>query len=160
MNFINQIKFKLLQKYRVNMKYIFKTIFLLILVMQFACNSEKIEETKLLRDEVIAIHDEVMPLMGELRSFKKEIKIKADSLLEQDSAANAEKIHELRSLENQLEKAFEGMFVWMRQYRIPDENLDKKEVIDYLTGQKILVEKVNKDIKEALKSAKQELGKS
>ena len=160
MNFINQIKFKLLQKYRVNMKYIFKTIFLLILVMQFACNSEKIEETKLLRDEVIAIHDEVMPLMGELKSFKKEIKIKADSLVEQDSTANAEKIYELRSIENQLEEAFEGMFIWMRQYRAPDETIDENEAKAYLTEQKVLVEKVNKDIKEALKAAKQELGKS
>lgn len=142
------------------MKYIFRSIFFMFLVMQFACNSEKVDETKLLRDEVIAIHDEVMPLMGELKSFKKEIKIKADSLVEQDSTANAEKIYELRSIENQLEEAFEGMFIWMRQYRAPDETIDENEAKAYLTEQKVLVEKVNKDIKEALKAAKQELGKS
>jgi hypothetical protein len=141
------------------MKSIAKSIFFMLLVVQFACTSEKVDETKLLRDEVIAIHDEVMPLMGELKSLKKEIKIKTDSLIAQDSVVNAEKIHELRNLENQLEDAFEGMFVWMRQYKAPDESVDEKEAKAYLTEQKALVEKVNKDIKEALKAAKQELGK-
>lgn len=128
--------------------------------MQSGCNSEKIDKTNLLRDEVIAIHDEVMPLMGELRSLKKELKIKADGLVEQDSLENAEKIHELRNIESQLEYAFEGMFIWMRQYKEPEESLDKNDAKAYLTEQKVLVEKVNKDIKQALKAAKKELGKS
>lgn len=142
------------------MKYIFRSIFLMLFVMHFACDSEKVDETKLLRDEVIAIHDEVMPLMGELKSLRKEIKIKTDSLVEQDSTANAEKIDELRTLDVQLEDAFEGMFVWMRQYKAPDESIDEDEAKAYLTEQKVLVEKVNKDIKVALRAAKQELGKS
>lgn len=128
--------------------------------MQSGCNSEKIDKTNLLRDEVIAIHDEVMPLMGELRSLKKELKTKADGLVEQDSLENAEKIHELRNIESQLEYAFEGMFIWMRQYKEPEESLDKNDAKAYLTEQKVLVEKVNKDIKQALKAAKKELGKS
>lgn len=142
------------------MKHIFSSIFFMLLFMQSGCNSEKIDKTNLLRDEVIAIHDEVMPLMGELRSLKKELKIKADGLVEQDSLENAEKIHELRNIESQLEYAFEGMFIWMRQYKEPEESLDKNDAKAYLTEQKVLVEKVNKDIKQALKAAKKELGKS
>lgn len=141
------------------MNNVFRSIFFVMIFFQAGCNIEKVDEAKLLRVEVIAIHDEVMPLMGELKSLKKEVKLKTVNLLESDSSANAEKIKELRDLENQLDDAFEGMFVWMRQYKAPDESVSEEEAKAYLTQQKILVEKVNKDIKEALQAAKVELGK-
>jgi hypothetical protein len=142
------------------MKNLFKPVFLLILLWVTSCQGEKVDETQALKDEVIAIHDEVMPYMGELRSLKKEIELKSDSLSKEDSVAYAEKISHLNQLAEKLENAFEGMFVWMRQFKAPEEDTDKKEAKAYLEDQKILVEKVNTDIKTALEKAKSELNKN
>ncbi|MDX5477052.1 MAG: hypothetical protein LPJ98_01245, partial [Cyclobacteriaceae bacterium] len=68
-----------------------------------------------------------------------------------------ERIQELKALSKQLDQAFEGMFIWMRQFKAPEEDMEKSEAIEYLNEQKVKVEKVNKDIKEALATAKQEL---
>ena len=115
------------------------------------------DENQLLKDEVIAIHDEVMPYMGELRSLKKEVDNKSDSLANKDAEAFAADNKRLESISKQLEDAFEGMFIWMRQFKAPEETMDEEAAKSYLLNQKELVEKVNEDIKQAMKVAKEEL---
>lgn len=124
-----------------------------------SCKGEKIEGNQQLKDEVIAIHDEVMPLMGQLRSLRQEILDKSATLEQEDSVLNAEKIAHLNGLAEQLDQAFEGMFVWMRQF---DSNFTgtEEELKSYLLDQKVKVQEVNEDIKTALSAAKEELGKS
>lgn len=139
------------------MRKICNGLFFLFLFSQVSCQNEKVDENQLLKDEVIAIHDEVMPYMGELKSLKKEIDNKSDSLVRQDSLANAEEIEMLSGLSAQLDQAFDGMFIWMRQFKAPDPDTGKEEAKSYLLNQKEMVQKVNEDIKEALKQAKAEL---
>lgn len=141
------------------MKFVFKYLLVLSLFASVACQSEKKDEVGDLKEEVIAIHDEVMPLMGELKSLKKEAETLAEQLTLEDSVVHEQRIEELKALSQQLDQAFDGMFVWMRQFKAPEEEVEKSEAIDYLLDQKVKVEKVNKDIKEALALAKQELGK-
>jgi len=124
-----------------------------------SCNSEQKDEISKLKDEVIGLHDEVMPYMGELKSLKKEVETKSKNLFDEDSLLNQNKIEELDLLAKQLDSAFEGMFVWMRQYKSPEEDMDRKAAKIYLLEQKSKVELVNKDIKEALASAKEVLVK-
>ena len=64
-----------------------------------------------------------------------------------------EKINELKNLATQLNQAYEGMFVWMRQYNNEDGEQTPEEVKAYLEGQMIQVTKVNEDIKAALDKA-------
>ena len=141
------------------MKFILRFHWILFLFFLFSCKSERTDEISNLKDEVIGIHDEVMPLMGELKSLKKEVEIKSKGLHEQDSISNSDKIKELNILTGQLDSAFDGMFVWMRQYKSPEEDLDREEAKIYLIEQKEKVELVNEEIKIALASAKKELGK-
>jgi hypothetical protein len=141
------------------MRSILKYNWIFFLFLIFSCNSERTDEISSLKDEVIGIHDEVMPLMGELKSLKKEIEVKSKDLYEEDSTLNQGKIEELNFMATELQSAFDGMFVWMRQYKSPEEDMDKEEAKIYLMEQKQKVELVNKDIKTALASAKQELGK-
>lgn len=141
------------------MKFILKYNLIIFLVFVFSCKSDRTDEISSLKEEVIGIHDEVMPLMGELKSLKKEIEIRSKDLYEEDSTLNQEKIEELNFMAAELQSAFDGMFVWMRQYKSPEEDMDREEAKIYLMEQKQKVELVNKDIKTALASAKKELGK-
>lgn len=141
------------------MRFVFKYLLVLSLFASLACQSEKKDEVEDLKEEVIAIHDEVMPLMGDLKSLKKEADTLTEQLTMEDSVVHEQRIDELKALSQQLDHAFDGMFVWMRQFKTPEEGVEKPEAIDYLLDQKVKVEKVNKDIKEALALAKQELGK-
>ena len=112
-----------------------------------------LEETNVaLRAEIIGVHDEVMPKMGELMSLQKKALAQADSLSLQDSTATA-KIQELTQLAGQLKAANEGMFVWMRQYSLKDDGKSPEELKSYLDSQLVLAQKVRKDIQDALAQA-------
>lgn len=120
------------------------------------CESNSKDQNQELKQEVIDIHDEVMPLMGDLKSLKKKIDEK-NILISQSDPENIDKIKKLESLSNDLDSAFNGMFVWMRQFQSSYDELSKDEVQTYLLEQKQKVEKVNRDIKKALTEAKKEL---
>jgi hypothetical protein len=141
------------------MKCILRFHWILFLFFLFSCKSERTDEISNLKEEVIGIHDEVMPFMGELKSLKKEVEIKSKGLHEQDSILNNDRINELDLLAGQLDSAFDGMFVWMRQYKSPEEGMDREDAKIYLLEQKEKVKLVNEEIKIALASAKKELGK-
>ncbi len=98
-----------------------------------------------LKDEVMAVHDEVMPKMGELRKTEKALRSMAqevdDSLTSSDitSAANAIKL------------ANENMMVWMRNYDPAFEGTDE-EIKNYLEAQKDGIEKVREDMLSSLET--------
>jgi hypothetical protein len=141
------------------MKCILKCHWILFLIFLISCNTGQKDEINNLKEEVMGLHDEVMPYMGELKSLKKEVETKSKNLFDEDSVANQSKIGELNLLAKQLDSAFEGMFVWMRQYKSPEEDMEMEAAKVYLLEQKEKVEFVNNDIKIALASAKKELGK-
>ncbi len=129
----------------------FKNIFwiLLAVVVCYACESKNIQ----LKEEVIAIHDEVMPHMGKLSSLQKEFLERADQLASEDSAAQHELIEQLRSTAVELDAAYDGMFVWMRQFEPEQGERSDEEFNAYLLEQKVLVEKVKLDINNSLEKA-------
>jgi hypothetical protein len=141
------------------MKCILKCHWMLFFIFLISCNTGQKDEINHLKEEVIGLHDEVMPYMGELKSLKKEVETKSKNLFDEDSVANQSKIEELDLLAKQLDSAFEGMFVWMRQYKSPEADMEMEAAKVYLLEQKEKVELVNKDIKSVLASAKKELGK-
>lgn len=138
------------------LKFISRIIFLCFLTSLAGCESNSKDQNQELKQEVIDIHDEVMPLMGDLKSLKKKIDEK-NILISQSDPENIDKIKKLESLSNDLDSAFNGMFVWMRQFQSSYDELSKDEVQTYLLEQKQKVEKVNRDIKKALTEAKKEL---
>ncbi|MBS4070392.1 hypothetical protein ACFPIK_10645 [Algoriphagus aquatilis] len=134
------------------MKFIpFYLIFTLLIFVQ-ACGNKQVEENKTQREQVIAVHDEVMPKMGQLKSLEKAALQKAEELQNSETPDQA-KIDELKNLASQLNLAYEGMFVWMRQYNTEDGEKTPEEVKVYLDEQLVLVSKVNEDIKAALAKA-------
>jgi len=106
------------------------------------------EEKASLEEQVMAIHDEAMPRMGEVNAAKKEMR----ALLSQtkDSATVAEII----DIIDYLDAADEGMYAWMDAYKLPQEEAKKKS---YLQRELKKVNKVKLDIDESIKQANEYL---
>jgi hypothetical protein len=134
------------------MKLFSASLILLLSFLVLSCANPLIEANKEMRAQIIGVHDEVMPKMGELMSLQKKALAKADSLYAQDSTATAQ-IESMRTLAGQLDQAYEGMFVWMRQYSLEEEGKTPEEIKIYLDEQLLKVNQVNVEIKAALELA-------
>lgn len=86
--------------------------------------SSQSEQENILYKEVMAIHDEVMPLMGDLMAMNKKIK-------SQDSTSQ-----EATELSIYLEEANESMMNWMRKFNPNIENMTHEETMNYLEEEK------------------------
>jgi len=118
-----------------------KNLTLILLTFLLACGSAKQEEQQALKDEVMAIHDEVMPKMGELRRARKDLMLQADSLAE----TNPDRAALLHAAAEEIAAASEGMMQWMRAYEPEFEGTDE-EIMQYLEDQKVAVQKVKDDM--------------
>ncbi|WP_332913450.1 hypothetical protein [Algoriphagus boritolerans] len=104
------------------------------------------------RAEVIAVHDEVMPKMGQLKSFEKRALQRADELTAMDPIDSV-KVQEMKNLALELDQAYEAMFTWMRQYDSEDGERTPEEVKAYLDEQMVSVSEVNRLMKATLTKA-------
>jgi transposase-like protein len=134
------------------MKLFSNSLIFIFSMFVLACSNPLIETNKEMRAQIIGVHDEVMPKMGELMSLQKKALAQADSLYAQDSTATTQ-IESMRSLAGQLDQAYEGMFVWMRQYSLEEEGKTPEEIKTYLDDQLLKVNQVNAEIKAALDQA-------
>ena len=138
------------------MKLFSSFLILLFSMLVLACANPLIEANKEMRAQIIGVHDEVMPKIGQLMSLEKKALAQSDSLFAQDSTATTD-IEAMRSLAGQLNQAHEGMFVWMRQYSLDEEGKTPEELKTYLDEQLVKVNQVNADIKAALEQAASKL---
>jgi hypothetical protein len=141
------------------MKTMKNLIFLVTLLLFAACGTGK-KETQAngaisvdsLKSEVLSIHDEVMPKMGELRRARKDLLFLADSLMETD----AERAAMLTTVADEIDAANESMMQWMRAYEPEFEGTDE-EIRQYLEDQKVAIQKVKDDMLGSLKKGKKVL---
>ena len=137
-----------------------KPLILILTLLVCACQSgqQKAEDGTIsldsLKSEVLFIHDEVMPKMGELRRVRKDLMLQADSLIAADSVA-AKRID---SLANNLANASEGMMQWMRAYE-PDFEGTEEEKRAYFEAQKVSIQKVKEEMERSLSEGSQAIGK-
>jgi hypothetical protein len=116
----------------------------------FSCAAEK-DKVASLKKEVIAVHDEVMPRMGELRNYQKLLKEAEQKLVE--TPVDSIQADEFRQASIACEEAYEGMFVWMRQFDAKLEGMDEEASLGYLEDQLLKVTEVNYAIKKAISEA-------
>ncbi len=126
--------------------HIHRIIFFAILIsLTTGCGPDKIEK---LEEEVFALHDEVMPLLPEMKSQRRSLATRTYPTVT-DSIAG-------RSASVDLHRADSLMWHWMYQY-VPTEqlrdSLSRNEIEDYLTRQREMASGVNEAIKSAMKSA-------
>lgn len=95
-----------------------------------------------LHNEVIAVHDEVMPRMGELMSLKTALTQAADTL---PSLGDS-----LTNVVGRLEEADDAMMSWMRQFKPMLDTSNVEVAKKYYTGQLEKVNEVHSQMTKAL----------
>ncbi len=121
-------------------------------LLLFACGS-KAEEIKKLSDEVLKIHDDVMPKMQDIAKLQKEFTAIPDSSL--DSLSKVNIAAELEKLNT----ADENMMQWMRDYNGPAEGADDAQKITYYKTELDKINAVKVETETAIDNAKKELEK-
>ncbi|WPR74009.1 hypothetical protein [Algoriphagus sp. NG3] len=121
-----------------------------------ACGSKSHDKNEKLREEVIGVHDEVMPKMGQLKSLERRALSKVEEI-ERANPSDSVSLEEYKALAYDLSQAHDAMFVWMRQYEVEDGGKTEEELKEYLDNQMVLVTEVNVKIKDALAKAEEML---
>ena len=131
---------------------------LLLVVSYFLINcsgGRKSSKIDALEQEVLEIHNKLMPLMGEVARLKDELEKGREDL---DSLA-AGQFEEVDALLLELSDANEGMMNWMRSYSADFQEMKEEEIEKYLKEQKEEIREVEDRITRAIAAAKKELGK-
>ena len=102
------------------------------------------KEKSNLEAEVIAIHDEVMPKMGDIHVAKKQLR----KLMGEGTSDSLKT--EILELISDLEKADEGMMDWMDKWDVPTE---EPAMTAYLEKEKIKITKVKEDMLNSIEAA-------
>ncbi|WP_339922177.1 hypothetical protein [uncultured Cyclobacterium sp.] len=135
------------------MKKISFVLLVLLSVSIFSCGNKK-SQNELLQEQVILVHDEVMPKIGSLKSHQEKLNEKAESLEKSEESADSQtQIADLRAAAENCERAYDEMFIWMRQYEIDLEKMSDEEAEIYLKDQLVKVEKVKDLILHALEKS-------
>jgi len=132
------------------------SLFLMITVFAVSCGDKKKEAKDELYDKVMAVHDEIMPKMGDIMKFKKQLQEKIDALSKADQV-DSTKISELEQAIADLDHSHEEMMGWMRQFDNDFEGMVNEDIMTYLNKQMDKIKKVGEVTNAALKNAQQKL---
>ena len=131
------------------MKTILPVLSLFILSLVWGCG-QKTRDNQTLYDEVMKVHDEVMPKMDNIYQLKQELKKQmADS-----SNLKVEKRKTIEAAILRLDSASESMMVWMRNFNPLPDSLGEEKARAYLEDQQEKINKVKKEMLEAIEEAK------
>ena len=129
---------------------------LAMIVFLNSCGTNLKEENRKLREEVVGVHDEVMPMMGKIKSLEKKALDQVKEL-ESEEGIDTLKVQTLKAVAYDLDQAYEAMFDWMHQYESEDGDRTAEVVKADLEEQMVKVTKVNEQMKAALEKAEKEL---
>ncbi len=108
-------------------------------------------------NEVMAVHDEVMPQMSEIKRLQNELK----AYIGEDSSLDAEVQEKVGQAVQELSAAGEGMMSWMsniRQLEPLREEMDHEGIMNYLKEEKTKVDKVKEDMINSIEKGKEMMG--
>ena len=135
---------------------IFKFLIISALFFNFfsACQTKtggEEEGQQELYDEVMAVHDEVMPKMQDIMNLKEQIRGKIERLSQQ-TGTEAE-VEQLDQMINRLDEADEAMMNWMRNFKRDYEGMSEEEVINYLEEEKEKITEVRQEMLNTIEEA-------
>lgn len=128
----------------------FNYLLMLLIFFLVSCGSKNVSpELQTLMDEVMEIHDAVMPKMSDTHRLKKALK--------KELKNNIEEVSETRGLllehHTALEKADDGMMDWMRDYKKLRKLEEGTDAMAYYNSEKIKIQKVSDDMLSAIANA-------
>jgi hypothetical protein len=101
-----------------------------------------------LGEEVMKVHDEVMPRMNDIYKLKEGLKKKLT-----EAGVADDKKKEIEQTITELDAASESMMVWMRAFNPQPDTLDEAKTHAYLEDEMKKVTKVKEDINAAIAKA-------
>lgn len=117
------------------------------LLLVAACQKDS---NQALYDEVMAIHDEIMPKMDDLYRAKMALQQRLDSAAVDDAGRE-----EIARKIAQIDAASESMMVWMREFNpIPDSE-GKEKAREYLLEERARIQEIREKMLEALEQARE-----
>jgi hypothetical protein len=123
-----------------------KNTFALIVCALFAfiigCKDENKESESKINQDIMAVHDDVMPKMGEVNRLKRQLSQYKDAVPED----NAEMKDSLINAILLLSKMEDNMNDWMGNYKYPNPDITHEQMIKYLAGQRDTVKQLSNDI--------------
>ena len=111
-------------------------ILILSAVIFLGCEDPLKKERVQTRQEVMAIHDEMMPQMHKIQSAQKKLTLMIKNAEQQRDSLNLIKY---KSAYQQLEVADRTMHDWMKQYSEPPLETPDNQAITYFKKQKVKV---------------------
>jgi len=134
-----------------SISYIFVCILATIFIFGSCAHSDNPERNKAY-DDMMAIHDEVMPEMGTIYKLEKGLKKKIMNTTNPDSLAI------MNNTLKRLSESGEGMMDWMHKLDIPGKKVPDTDAIAYFKKETSKISAVSKQMKESISSSKALLG--
>ena len=105
-----------------------------------------------LYNEVMKVHDEVMPKMNDIHKLKMSIREKIEK---NPNLPKTERL-KLDAMYAKLDSANEGMMVWMREFRPLPDSVGEEKAKAYLENEMQRVNKVRDNMLKAIESAQKQ----
>jgi len=130
-------------KYFLPILLFFGTVLLIV-----GCKPNINPERQKIYDEVMAIHDEVMPEMKTINTLERSLKKKISTIGSQDSLIM------MKATLKRLEEADQLMMNWMHELDVPSKDVPDDVAIAYLKKEKNKITSVSTKMKKAIESGK------
>ncbi len=133
---------------------ILNSFFVLIfgVVLLVNCSHSDNPERQKAFDEMMEVHDEVMPEISTINKLSRQIKKKISATANQDSLIM------MKATLTRLEEAEEGMMDWMHELDVPGKKVEDAKAIAYMQKEKDKISIVSQKMKKAIQSGKSLLG--
>lgn len=105
-----------------------------------------------LYDEVMFIHDDVMPKMTNITGLTKELKSKKSKLVDSKCEFENEDEAKINKVLDRLNVAEEEMWDWMHGFKRPEEG-SHEEIMQYLESEKIKIDNVRQNMLASIRAA-------
>ena len=129
---------------------VFTFLFFVCAVLSGCGNENKELETKL-NEEVMAVHNDVMPKMGELNRIKRQLKSFKETVPDENAALKDSLINTILLLS----KSEDMMSDWMANYKYPNPAAKHEDLVIYLKAQKDSIKQVSDAMYMSLAIAKE-----
>lgn len=131
----------------------------LLLVISYSCSNPLASKVKDLKNDAIAIHDEVMPRMGEISELSVSLKQLREKLKSDTTDSAVAAIEQLSDQIVALDNAYEGMMEWMSRYEPQfEEQHPLDSAVIYYEEQRSLITDVKLNMEQSINDAKTLLG--
>jgi hypothetical protein len=113
-----------------------------LMCLTFGCKNDNKEAESKINQEIMAVHDDIMPKMGEVNRLKRQLSNYKDAVSEDDAETKDSLINAILILA----KMEDGMNDWMGNYKYPNPDLSHDDMLKYLTGQRDSIKHLSDDI--------------